>query len=43
MDMDAYARCKFEPYDLKWLERVSPKQIEEEKEELLQADACTAM
>ncbi len=31
MDLDAYARCKFEPYDLKWLERVSPKQIEEER------------
>lgn len=43
MDLDAYARCKFEPYDLKWLERGSPKQIEEEKEELLQAEPCTAM
>ncbi len=43
MDLDAYARCKFEPYDLKWLERVPARQVEEEKEELLGAQPCTAV
>ena len=43
MDVDAYARCKFEPYDLKWLERVPAWQVEEEEEELLGAQPCTAV
>ena len=43
MDVDAYAHCKFEPYDLKWLERVQARQVEEEEETLLGAEPCTAV
>ena len=43
MDVDAYAHCKFEPYDLKWLERVPARQVEEEEETLLGAEPCTAV